>query len=81
VHGIRDDYKTAWTDTQGNWWVKEQMFRNLSIREVDYSYEIHSEALIFDTNGILQHAQWLVKTYAMARRSLEDVRYNGLNML
>jgi hypothetical protein len=57
------------------------MFRNLSIREVDYSYEIHSEALIFDTNGILQHAQWLVKTYAMARRSLEDVRYNGLNML
>jgi hypothetical protein len=81
VHGIRDDYKTAWTDAEGNWWVKDQLFRNLSIREVDYSYEIHSDALVFDTDGISQHARWLVETYAIMRRSLEDVRCIALDIL
>ncbi|TAQ90941.1 hypothetical protein B7494_g700 [Chlorociboria aeruginascens] len=33
VHGIRDDYKTAWTNTAGSWWVKDDLFQDLSIRE------------------------------------------------
>jgi hypothetical protein len=74
VHGIRDDYRTAWTDTQGLWWVRNQLFKDLSIREVDYSYEIDAAAVIYATNGIMQHAQKLVEEYAEVRRKLEEVR-------
>jgi hypothetical protein len=73
VHGIRDDYSTAWTDAEGSWWVREQLFKDLSIREVDYSYEIDTAAAIYATNGIVQHAQELAENYAEVRQELEEV--------
>ncbi|KAL6887054.1 putative ankyrin repeat protein [Trichoderma evansii] len=72
VHGIRDDYKTAWTEEDGTWWLKEKLFKNLSIREVDYSYEIDEEATIFQVDGIKLHAERLLTAYAKERAKLED---------
>jgi hypothetical protein len=77
VHGIRDDYTTAWTNTRTNiecaWWVKNEMFGTLDARETDYSYEIDGESMIYEPNGIVQHAQKLITAYAAVRRDLEDV--------
>lgn len=73
VHGIRDDYKIAWTENGGTWWLKEKLFKELSIREVDYSYEIDEEATIFQVDGIKLHAERLLTAYAKDRARLEDV--------
>ncbi|KAI0539493.1 putative ankyrin repeat protein [Xylaria digitata] len=72
VHGIRDDYRTAWTDKGGAWWVKDRLFKNLSIREIDYSYEINEESTIYQSNGIQLHAGRLIEEYAEVRRKLEE---------
>lgn len=73
VHGIRDDYKTAWTTDSGNWWVVNNLFEDLSIREVDYSYEIDEEATILQVDGIKLHAERLLTAYAKERANLEEV--------
>jgi hypothetical protein len=73
VHGIRDDYRTAWTDTEGDWWVKEQLFRDMSVREVDYSYEIDASSMIYEQNGIVRHAQNLIDEYLAVRLGLDSV--------
>lgn len=75
VHGIRDDYKTAWTEEDGTWWLKTKLFEDLSIREVDYSYEIDEEATIFQVDGIKLHAERLLTAYAKDRASLEEVGF------
>ncbi|KAH6603971.1 hypothetical protein Trco_007417 [Trichoderma cornu-damae] len=72
VHGIRDDYKTAWTEKDGTWWLKNKLFKDLSIREVDYSYDIDEEATIYEPNGIKLHAERLLTTYAKDRAHLEE---------
>lgn len=76
VHGIRDDYKTAWTDEDGAWWLKNRLFKGLSIREVDYSYEIDEEATIFEADGIKLHAERLLTAYATDRASLKETEIN-----
>lgn len=73
VHGIRDDYKTAWTDAQGDWWVKRDLFGGMSIRELDYSYEIDSASTLYEPDGIMQLARRLVTAYATVRQGLEEV--------
>lgn len=73
VHGIRDDYKTAWIENDGTWWLKNKLFQDLSIREVDYSYEIDEEATIFQMDGIELHAERLLTAYTKDRASLEEV--------
>lgn len=73
VHGIRDDYKTAWTEEDGTWWLVNKLFENLSIRELDYSYEVDEEAAIFQVDGIKLHAERLLTAYAKDRASLEEV--------
>ncbi|KAL2192491.1 putative ankyrin repeat protein [Corynascus similis CBS 632.67] len=73
VHGIRDDYKTAWTDESGAWWVEKELFKHMSIREIDYSYEVDGTSLIYEPNGILQHAQQLITEYAAVRQKLDDL--------
>ncbi|KAI0099851.1 putative ankyrin repeat protein [Nemania sp. FL0031] len=73
VHGLRDDYKTAWTDKWGAWWVKNHLFKNLSIREIDYSYEVDEESTIYQWNGIRLHAERLIEEYAKVRRNLEEI--------
>ncbi|RYP51143.1 hypothetical protein DL768_003490 [Monosporascus sp. mg162] len=73
VHGIRDDYKTAWTDKKGAWWVKDVLFKNLSIREVDYSYEIDENSTLYEPDGLILHAEKLITEYAKVRRMLEEI--------
>lgn len=73
VHGIRDDYKTAWTDQDGMWWLRGQLFEKLSVRQVDYSYEVEDNSSIYGPEGIQQHAQSLVTEYAKFRKELEAV--------
>lgn len=73
VHGIRDDYKIAWTKEDGTWWVVSELFEDFSTREVDYSYEIGEEATIFQEDGIKLHAERLLTAYAKDRASLEEV--------
>lgn len=73
VHGIRDDYETAWTEEDGTWWLTNKLFEGLSIREVDYSYEIDEDAAIFQVDGIKMHAEKLLTAYSQDRAGLEDV--------
>ncbi|KAL7919235.1 putative ankyrin repeat protein [Trichoderma austrokoningii] len=76
VHGIRDDYETAWTEEDGTWWLKDKLFRGSSIREVDYSYEIDEDAAIFEKDGINTHAEELLTAYAKDRAGLEETEVN-----
>jgi hypothetical protein len=75
VHGIRDDYKTAWTMENGTWWLVNHLFADLSIRELDYSYEIDEDATIFQVGGIELHAEKLLTAYAKDRANLEEVGF------
>ncbi|KAJ4859870.1 ankyrin repeats (3 copies) domain-containing protein [Trichoderma breve] len=72
VHGIRDDYTTAWIDREGSWWIKNKLFHDLSARQIDYSYEIHENSDLYETDGLRLHAERLVTAYANVRRELED---------
>ncbi|PTB35375.1 hypothetical protein M441DRAFT_41404 [Trichoderma asperellum CBS 433.97] len=71
VHGIRDDYKTAWITKKGIWWVKEQLFKGLSTRQIDYAYEVNESSELYGPDGIRLHAQRLVAEYADIRGKLE----------
>ncbi|KAG8674131.1 hypothetical protein FPOAC1_000094 [Fusarium poae] len=70
VHGIRDDYKTAWMDKKGGWVLKERLFKGLSIREIDYSYEIDQNSILYRQNGIDILAESLLDSYAKEREHL-----------
>ncbi|OBS26147.1 hypothetical protein FPOA_00090 [Fusarium poae] len=70
VHGIRDDYKTAWMDKKGGWVLKERLFKGLSIREIDYSYEIDENSILYQQNGIGILAESLLDSYAKEREHL-----------
>ncbi|KAL7955110.1 ankyrin repeat protein [Trichoderma compactum] len=72
VHGIRDDYRTAWIDREGSWWIKNKLFHDLSARQIDYSYEIHEDSDLYETDGLRLHAERLMAAYANVRRELED---------
>ena len=73
VHGIRDDYKTAWTNRSGVWWVREHLFKDLSIREIHYSYEIDENSTLYQPDGIRIHAERLVDEYTEIRKKLDEV--------
>jgi hypothetical protein len=53
--------------------VKDRLCSKLSIREVDYSYEIDAASVLYEPNGITQHAQRLVTEYAALRQALDEV--------
>ena len=74
VHGIRDDLEVAWTDESGTWWVNNDLFEDLSTRQVDYLYEIDATSTIYEPDGVLQHAKDLLTQYAKLRRELEEVK-------
>jgi hypothetical protein len=73
VHGIRDDYRTAWIDRNGAWWAKDILFKDLFVREVDYSYEIDQDSPLYAPDGLRYHAQKLIAEYAAVRSTLEEV--------
>lgn len=49
------------------------LFKDLSVREVDYSYEIDEDSILYEPNGIKHLAEKLVNEYAEEREKLEDV--------
>ncbi|KAM0512787.1 hypothetical protein ACHAPE_008540 [Trichoderma viride] len=73
VHGICDDYRTAWIDGEGLWWIKTKLFRDLSARQIDYSYEIHGDSELYEIDGLRLHAERLVTAYAEIRGKLEEI--------
>lgn len=73
VHGIRDDYSTAWTTSDGTWWVKEQLFSNLTVRQVDFSYKIDEDSTLYQNKGITLLAEQLLADYADVRAKLDEV--------
>ncbi|KAF4333733.1 ankyrin repeat [Fusarium beomiforme] len=72
VHGLRDDYKTAWMCKNGNWILRENFFRGMSVREIDYSYEIHENSEVYNRNGIHVLAKELIDKYADERERLAE---------
>jgi len=72
VHGIRDDYKTAWTTDSGGWWVKNSLFDGLSIRQIDYSFDIDGESLLYQPGGLQRHAMKLLAELVKVRQALEE---------
>ncbi|KAI1416701.1 putative ankyrin repeat protein [Hypoxylon sp. FL1857] len=72
VHGIRDDYNTAWIDKDGGWWLRTRLFKDLSTRQVDYAYAIEEDSDIFQQGGVLFHAEILITKYAQIRAELDE---------
>lgn len=73
VHGIRDDYKTAWIDKKGEWWLRNKVFSGLSTRQIDYAYEVDEDSTLYEADGLRQHAIKLITQYAMMRKGLKEV--------
>ncbi|UKZ47994.1 hypothetical protein TrVGV298_002230 [Trichoderma virens] len=71
VHGIRDDYKTAWTREDEVSWIEDTLFKDNSIRQVDYAYDIDENATIYKLDGIKLHAEALIQAYAQNRSHLK----------
>ncbi|KAL6411623.1 ankyrin repeat protein [Ilyonectria robusta] len=72
VHGLRDDYRTAWIDAGQGWWVRDRLLKDLDVRQIDYAYDIDEGATIYDPDGIRIHAQALVTELARVRRELDE---------
>ncbi|KAM0514996.1 hypothetical protein ACHAPE_006318 [Trichoderma viride] len=72
VHGVRDDYRTAWIDSKGNWLLKDHLFQHMSIREINYSYEIEEDSVLYQPNGLHVLAEALLERYAEQRRKLAE---------
>ncbi|CAG1991720.1 unnamed protein product, partial [Fusarium graminearum] len=76
VHGIRDDHKTVWKSQTGTLWLKDKLFHELSVRQLDYHYAVDNRAGIFGPNGIKLEAWNLLRSYCQHRRSLPDTEVN-----
>ncbi|KAH6999463.1 ankyrin repeat protein [Ilyonectria destructans] len=72
VHGLRDDYRTAWIDANQDWWVRDSLLKDLDVRQIDYAYDIDEGATIYGPDGIRIHAQALVTELARVRRELDE---------
>ncbi|KAG8164089.1 hypothetical protein KVR01_006007 [Diaporthe batatas] len=73
VHGVRDDHQTVWTNKQdGSSWIERVLFRDLSIRQLDYVYGTGNSARIYDpsADGISTEANDLLKSLAQDRAQL-----------
>jgi hypothetical protein len=60
-------------DKKGGWVLKERLFKGLSIREIDYSYEIDQNSILYRQNGIDILAESLLDSYAKEREHLAGV--------
>lgn len=49
----------------------------MSVREIDYSYEIDQDSLLYRPNGIRLLAEDLLDEYIKVREKLEEVNYTG----
>ncbi|ROW04700.1 hypothetical protein VMCG_04793 [Cytospora schulzeri] len=78
VHGVRDDRNTAWTSRNGESWIRDRLFRNEDIRQMDYSYEIDDAARIFHRNGIDLEARALLESLARVRANDPEALINAI---
>lgn len=69
VHGIRDNYKTAWKRENGSRWISDTLLKGKPVREVDYSYDIDEDARLFEPDGLEFHAEDLMAQFSQLRRS------------
>ncbi|KAM0348148.1 hypothetical protein ACHAP4_011103 [Fusarium culmorum] len=76
VHGIRDDHQTVWTSQTGKLWLRDELFDQLSVRQLDYFYAIDNQAGIFGPDGIKVEARNLLRLYCQHRRNLPDTEVN-----
>lgn len=53
--------------------MRNQVFKGKSIRQLDYSYEIHEDSMLYEPDGLRRHAQNLITQYSQMRSQLEDV--------
>ncbi|KAL5088989.1 hypothetical protein Trisim1_006133 [Trichoderma cf. simile WF8] len=67
VHGIRDNYKTAWRRKYGSRWISDTLFKEKSVREVDYGYDIDEDARLFESGGLESHAEDLITRFSQFR--------------
>ncbi|KAH7310656.1 ankyrin repeat-containing domain protein [Stachybotrys elegans] len=72
VHGLRDDHKTAWQTSSGDFWLRDQLFPNINIRQLDYSYAVDDSARVFGPRGIEAEARNLIRDYNQFRQELPD---------
>lgn len=63
IHGLRDDYNTAWIKGNGTRWAYN-LFVGHNTKEINYSYEVDEESEIYHVDGIRKHAQRLLTQYA-----------------
>ncbi|EHK25623.1 ankyrin repeat protein [Trichoderma virens Gv29-8] len=72
VHGLRDDYGTAWKLNKKEHWLGTWLFEDVPIRQLDFVYAIDDSARIFKRGGIKAEAQDLMREYLEKRRNLPD---------
>jgi hypothetical protein len=53
----------------------------MSVREIDYSYEIDQDSLLYRPNGIRLLAENLLDEYVKVRETLEEVKFADLLLL
>ncbi|KAM0212656.1 hypothetical protein ACHAQI_004612 [Fusarium lateritium] len=73
VHGLRDDHSTCWKSKSGSPWLKDNLFTDFSIRQLDYSYATDESAQIFRPGGVKAEAQNLLRLYSENRRHLDHI--------
>ncbi|KAG5811160.1 hypothetical protein H9Q74_013689 [Fusarium xylarioides] len=73
VHGLRDDHTTVWTSLTGKPWVKDDLFKDIDIRQLDYRYAIDESSAVYGPNGIHDEAANLLREYHEKRSELDEV--------
>ncbi|GKT40024.1 uncharacterized protein ColSpa_00205 [Colletotrichum spaethianum] len=76
IHGLRDNHNTVWESSSGQAWLQDSLFKDLSIRQLDYMYAIDDSARIFQPDGIQVEARNLLHLYAEKRRNLPETEIN-----
>lgn len=73
MHGLRDDHSTAWKSLSGEDWLRDDLFQNTPIRQLDFFYATDESARVFQEEGIKTEARHLLQEYYIKRRELPDV--------
>ncbi|KAL7933308.1 ankyrin repeat protein [Trichoderma chlorosporum] len=76
VHGIRDYYESTWKSDNGESWIRSRLFKDVSIRQLDFLYAKNDSARIFQREGIKAEAEDLMREYIEKRQFLSDMDIN-----
>jgi hypothetical protein len=73
VHSLRDDSAYVWKTATKSWWITE-LFSELTVRQLDYTYAVDESATIFQSDGIEVEARRLLKELSEHRSGDSGVR-------